>query len=187
MKKNQIVNEAAKVLLSGGVVLSPTDTIWGLHADATNENAIEKIIRLKKRATNKSFIILVSSKKMLKQYLPNFTNEQEVFLKNQKQATTLIYPKVLHLPSMVLANNKSCAIRIVKQSICLNIIKTLNKPLVSTSANISGQKSSIAFTDIPKNIIQNVDFCIPPEYDEKNHTNASQIYKVEKNYFIKIR
>ena len=183
-KDLQIVN----VLKKGQVILYPTDTIWGIGCDATNEKAIVRINAIKKRQQGQPLTILVSDVEMLKNYVeevPAFIYEQlNLFTK----PTTIIYSHAKNLPNSLLGNDNSVGIRVVKDYRFLNqVIKRFSKPLVSTSANVSGQPAPQKFNDILPGIIKRVDYVVPRQFEISGKKQASDIYKISGNHLIKIR
>ena len=150
------VNNALQVLINGGIILYPTDTIWGIGCDATNEKAVAKIFKLKKRVDSKSLISLVADKKQLKKitgYIPS--------LDITSSPTTIIYPFAVGLSKKLVASNGSAAIRIVKDNFCQQLIKNFGKAIVSTSANISGAITPTSFDSIDQQILDGVDYIVP--------------------------
>ena len=148
------IRKAYDVIRKGGVILYPTDTIWGLGCDATNEEAILRIFNIKKREESKSLISLVSNKDQLLEITHSIPN-----IDLTSTPTTIIYPSVVKLSPKLLSNG-SAAIRIVKDDFCRELINKLNTPIVSTSANISGEKSPNQFSEISHDIINNVDYIV---------------------------
>ena len=149
------INKAVEVLQSGGVILYPSDTIWGIGCDATNEQAVEKIYKIKKRNESKALICLVSTKEELTNITQNIPSQAE-----GKKPTTIIYNQVNGLANNLLAENRSAGIRIVQDVFCKKLITKLNKPIVSTSANLSGKLSPTQFLEIADEIKNNVDYIV---------------------------
>ncbi len=165
-------------MLNGGIFLYPTDTIWGLGCLATNEQAIEKIRMAKERVPEKSFIILVESMERLKNYVDKISPKQKDFLLQSERPTTVIFQKVKNLPSALLAKDGSLGIRMVRMDFCEKLISQINGPLVSTSANISGEASPAAFGEISEKLKDRVDFVVNPAlFEEKSNAKASRIVK----------
>lgn len=171
------IEACLSILHSGGVILYPTDTIWGLGCDATNEQSVEKIIQLKKRAAHKSFVVLVSDEKELMQYVATLDLEIFNYLDKQQKPTTVIYPHAIGLAENVLANDGSVAIRICKDEFCKTLIKRFRKPIVSTSANISNEPSPKNFSTIPSIIKKTVDYVVMHRQNEQTETQPSSIIK----------
>ncbi len=176
------VTKTVSVLKKGGTILYPTDTIWGLGCDALNERAVEKVFIVKQRPENKSLILLVDSEEMLAnyvEYIPSITHD---LLQQYNRPLTIIYPRASkRLPREVVAADNSIAIRIVKHQFCQDIIKQLGAPIVSTSANISGEPSPAVFAHINQKIISGVDHVVTLEQNEFRSGMASTIIKLEVN------
>ena len=180
MKKE--INKTLDILKQGGLILYPTDTIWGIGCDATNENAINRIYKLKKRPDHKAFITLVSDKKQLFKYTSIIPK-----IDLSGTPTTIIYPSVIGLSPKLLANNGSAAIRVVNDIFCQEIIKILGNPLVSTSANISGKKNPKKFSEVADEIKKNVDYIVNLRREELM-SKPSKILLIDKDSsIIKIR
>ena len=185
--------EAIDQLKSGNILLCPSDTVWGLSCDATNDQAVQKIIELKQRPPIKSFIVLVHSLDMLGRYVHSFPNFAMDIIEFSEQPLTVIFPKGEKLSKLVINEDHSVAIRLVKPineeaNFCIELIRKFNKPIVSTSANISGEPAPGNFSEIKPEIRLGVDFIIP--YFQNNNTKrqASKIIKLnEDNTFKLIR
>tara|TARA_B100001540_G_C15517547_1_gene510959 strand:+ start:164 stop:721 length:558 start_codon:yes stop_codon:yes gene_type:complete len=179
------IQECCAKIEEGGVVIYPTDTVLGLGCDATNKNAIRKLIKIKKREQSKGLIILVDSINMLSEYVEKIPEAAIEKINKTNHPTTIIYQNPINLPSL-LYNNNSIAIRITKNKYCKKIIYKLKKPIVSTSANISGKPIPINFTDLDNELKNKVD-CILKEKNTNMSNNPSKIYKIEGNTLILIR
>ena len=173
------INQAIKVLQAGGVILYPSDTIWGLGCDATNYNAVSKIFEIKKRSSNKALISLVADKKE-----QEMITGKKINIKIDTHPTTVIYPKAINLAKNLLAKNGSAAIRIVKDDFCIKLIKQFGKPIVSTSANLSGKVNPKKFNDICDEIKNNVDYIVNLRINELMD-NVSKILLIDKDGSIK--
>lgn len=178
-------SQALEVLQSGGTILYPTDTIWGIGCDATNPEAIQKIFDIKKREKNKSLIILVESEKRL-QDLVDVPEMAWQIIDLSEKPVTIVYENPKNLPIELLAQDGSVGIRIVKNDYCKKLISKLNKPLVSTSANLSGQKSPMKFSDISDEIRQSVDYIVEENHDKVSEYAGSSVIKVWNDNQIKI-
>ena len=155
------IDKALEVLEKGGSILYPTDTIWGVGCDATNEDAITKIFKIKKRAENKSLISLVANKEQLKNITGNIPN-----IDITSSPTTIIYPSAVGLNKNLLADNGSAAIRIVQDEFCQRLITKFGKAIVSSSANISGKPSPKNFSEISTEIKSSVDYIVNLRHNE---------------------
>lgn len=178
-------SQALEVLQSGGTILYPTDTIWGIGCDATNPEAIQKIFDIKKREKNKSLIILVESEKRL-QDLVDVPEMAWQIIDLSEKPVTIVYENPKNLPKELLAQDGSVGIRIVKNDYCKKLISKLNRPLVSTSANLSGQKSPMKFSDISDEIKQSVDYIVEENHDKVSEYAGSSVIKVWNDNQIKI-
>ncbi|HOY33462.1 MAG TPA: L-threonylcarbamoyladenylate synthase [Bacteroidales bacterium] len=149
-----------EVIRKGGVILYPTDTVWGLGCDATKPKSIERISQIKRRPENKSMIILLDMPEKLYQYVEEIPEIAYDFINNIDTPLTIIYPKAKNLPKNLVADDGSIAIRIIHDEFCSKLISMMNKPLVSTSANISGEPTPLIFSKISKEIIDQVDYAV---------------------------
>jgi L-threonylcarbamoyladenylate synthase len=184
---NQDIEQCLDVLANSGIILYPTDTIWGLGCDATNAEAVNKIIELKQRPTHKSFVVLVASEREVMQYVSAVDLAVFDFLNEQTTPTTVIYDAAIGLADNVLAADGSVAIRICQDAFCKTLIKRYRKPLVSTSANISNEASPTTFATIHPLIKQGVDYVVQHRQDEAQPANPSAIIKWVNGQAIKIR
>ena len=174
--KHQI-NQSCSFLQKGKTILYPTDTVWGLGCDATNQVAVKKIYKIKNRSESKSLIILVDGMEMLKKYVNAVPIEIENFLRNASKPTTVIYCHPTGLAPNVIAADGTVAIRIVQSDFCKALIQAFGKPIVSTSANFSNQPSPSSFDEIDPLLLKQVDYIVNlPATEAKN--SASQIIKL---------
>ena len=155
------INNALEVLRNGGTILYPTDTIWGIGCDATSEDAVAKIFKIKKREEKKSLISLVANKEQLKSITGKIPN-----LDITSNPTTVIYPYAIGLSKNLLANNGSAGIRIVQDDFCQLLIRKFGKAIVSSSANISGTNSPRKFSEISNEIRLGVDYIVNLRHDQ---------------------
>ncbi len=165
------IKNALELLKSGGTILYPTDTIWGIGCDATNPDAVEKIYSIKKRMESKALISLVANITQLKQLCSKIPKES--FNENP---TTIIYNQVTGLANNLLAPNGSAGIRIAQDKFCKELIKVFGKPIVSTSANISGEHSPINFSEISEEIKKNVDYIVNLRQNEDMQTPSAILH-----------
>jgi L-threonylcarbamoyladenylate synthase len=177
--------EIIATLNNGGTILYPTDTIWGIGCDATNEDACQKILKIKNRPETKSFIILVDSFLMLEKYIPEFPSVCYDLAELATSPLTIIYPNAKGLAPSILAEDGSVGIRLTKDPICLALIRGMKKPLVSTSANISGEKNPDSFSTVNQKIKDGVDKIVMERLEEKQDT-PSQIIKIGLDSSIQI-
>ncbi len=165
--KNEIENALA-VLKKGGIILYPTDTVWGIGCDATNSEAVEKIFKLKKRSDKKSMICLVNDFKMLNEYIEDVPEVAYDILKYAAKPTTIIYDDPIRVAENIIAEDNSLAIRVAKDDFCKKLIRKLRRPLVSTSANISGSNTPQSFAEIDPLILEGVDYVVNLHRDKKS-------------------
>ena len=172
-------------LKSGGTILYPTDTIWGIGCDATNADAINKIFEIKKREKNKSMIILVESEKRLQDLVEVPEMAWEIMDLSEKPVT-IIYDNPKGLPKEILAEDGSIGIRFIKEKKKKKLIGKLNKPLVSTSANLSGDKSPMKFSDINQEIINSVDAIAEENHDKISEYSGSSVLRMWNDGRVKV-
>lgn len=169
------IEQCLEVLQKGGIILYPTDTIWGIGCDATNEAAVAKIIELKQRPAEKSFVVLVASEREILQYTASPDLAVFDYLQTVAKPVTVIYQHAIGLAENVLANDGSVAIRICNEEFCRHLIKRFRKPIVSTSANVSGRTSPSNFAAIDKEITDGVDYVVKYRQDDSRIVQASSI------------
>lgn len=180
------IEKCVEMLLAGKVILYPTDTVWGLGCDATNEAAVAKIYRIKQRQESKSMLVLLDKMDKLPLYVENIPLIAWDLVPTTERPTTYIYPTAYNLPKIMIPYDGSIAIRIVKDGFCHQIIQALNRPLVSTSANVSGTPAPITFEDISDEIKNNVDYIIPEKYNESTDFKPSRIIRFIDDYNFSI-
>ena len=173
------IQDSVEIIKNGGVILHLTDTIWGLGCDPKNHDAVKKLHQIKKRPNNKSYIILISEEGQLYNYVQKIPEIAWEILEVQEEPLTIIYPKGKNLPPEVLAEDGSIAIRLVKDKACLNLLKKLRNGLISSSANISGEKSPTQYSEISDTVLNEVDYIVTS--DVKSHKKASKIIKLGPN------
>ena len=181
------IHSCVEVLNKGGIILYPTDTVWGIGCDATNAKAVEKIYQLKKRPDEKSMIILCGGKKQLLQYVTMADPKVFDFLKTVEKPTTVIYENAKGLAPNLIAKNGSVAIRICNEEFCRQLIKELGRPLVSTSANTSGLSAPASFGEIGEEIKKGVDYIVQYRQSDTTKTSPSTIIRWEGGKAILIR
>ena len=185
MDCKEIIEEAVRVLRQGGVILYPTDTVWGLGCDATSEQAVERIFRIKKRSSAKSLVLLACDMDMVARYVKEIPDIAIDLVEVNDAPMTIIYPGAQLLAPNVVAEDGSVGIRIPLDtednspaSFCRQLVRRLGKPLVSTSANISGEDAPKCFRDISGEIAGSVDYVVPQRLERGASGRASQIIKV---------
>jgi L-threonylcarbamoyladenylate synthase len=182
------IEHTARILLDGGVILYPTDTVWGIGCDATQKDAVEKIYRIKQRSESKSMILLVDSTERLGNYVENLPELAITLINEAKKPLTIIYPKAKNLPWNVVAVDGSVAIRVVNHEFCKQLIRQINAPLVSTSANISGNPAPAKFEEISMEIKQQMDSIVDLRFDLSGNPQPSTLIKlIDQTHFEVIR
>jgi len=185
---NTSLELALPILRKGGIILYPTDTIWGLGCDATNSDAIKRIYRLKNREEKKSLIILVEDLDMLKQYVSAPSPILLSYIFSATKPTTAIFKNAIHLPEVLVNEDGTIAVRIPKDDFCIQLIHQFKKPLVSTSANISGEPSPQNFMEVSDKIKNGVDYIVQHRQNDLSKSTPSSIIKLnEKNVIDFIR
>ncbi|MCK0190759.1 L-threonylcarbamoyladenylate synthase [Arenibacter sp. F20364] len=169
------VNQCFDILTKGGLILYPTDTVWGIGCDATNEAAVEKIYTLKQRSNTKTMICLVANDFMLEQHVTTVPELAYDILDLATKPTTIVYESPKGVAKNLIANDDTLAIRVAKDQFCQYLIKKFKKPIVSTSANIAGQPTPTSFKEIPDEILKGVDYIVNLDRDKINSTPSSII------------
>lgn len=182
---NEEINNALNVLKRGGIILYPTDTVWGIGCDSTNADAIDKIYALKKRQENKALICLVSDFKMLNQYVEEVPEVAYDILKYAAKPTTIVYDKPIRIAENLVGEDNTLGIRVTKDDFCNRLIRKLKKPLVSTSANISGEKTPENFAQISPAILKGVDYVVNLQQSNKA-AKPSAIIKLSNDGKVKV-
>lgn len=187
MDTKSIVNEALQVLKDGGVILYPTDTVWGIGCDATNKEAVAKVFEIKKRSEAKSLVLLACDLDMVAKYVKEIPNIAIDLVEVNDAPMTIIYPGAQYLAPNVVAEDGSVGIRIpcVEDEMlegggafCRQLVRRLRKPLVSTSANISGEPTPKNFNEISEDIKSAVDYIVPRALENGATGRSSQIIKL---------
>ncbi len=181
----KFVQEAVAHLKKGNTILYPTDTIYGIGCDATNFEAVEKIYSIKERDPSKSLLILVDSFPMLDQYIEEVPDMAWEVLKVNKDPLTIVFDRPKGVAENLIASDNSLAVRVTNDPLCREIIRALRKPIVSTSANISGHPSPVHFEDISKELLERVDHVVDLPLPAKN-LKPSAIMKISNDGLIKI-
>jgi len=175
------VKKAGAILKSGGTILYPTDTIWGIGCDATRQECIQNIYHIKQRADSKSMLVLVDGITMLENYVESIPAQAMEIIEKAEKPTTIIYPGARNLAANLLAPDGSIGIRITSDPFCKKLIGFTGLPIVSTSANISGDTAPSSFYQILSPILQNVDYLVNWRQDERTTSSPSAIVKLEKD------
>ncbi|TSD63253.1 threonylcarbamoyl-AMP synthase [Inquilinus sp. KBS0705] len=175
------VNKALKVIQDGGIILYPTDTIWGIGCDATNTEAINKIYALKQRDESKSMIVLIDNDNKLASYITEVPDIAYDLIEYAENPLTLIMPWARNLSPAIIAEDGSVGIRVSNHPFCQQLIQRLRKPLVSTSANISGRPSPEYFSKIDQDIIDGVDYVVDIDQYSTESKKPSTIMRLDPN------
>jgi len=179
--------QAAKVIRKGGVILYPTDTIWGIGCDAFNQKAAELIRDIKDREQEKSFIVLMKDMEQLNRYVDHVPTEALTAIESTTRPLTVIYEAVRGMAASIYASDRTVAIRVVNEPFCQNLIAELDKPIVSTSANISGQSTAGDFASVPNAIKEQVDYIANYRQEEQMNSRPSRIIKIQNGEIKVIR
>ncbi len=179
------IEKTINVLKRGGLILYPTDTVWGIGCDATNPGAIDKIYKLKQRVESKTMICLVSDFKMLQQYVEEVPEVAYDILKYATKATTIIYDRPLRVAENIITQDNTLGIRVVRDPFCGKLIRKFKRPVVSTSANISGKPSPKNFEEIATLILEGVDYVVNLPLQNKG-AKPSSIIKIGGDSTVKI-
>ncbi|MFB9058130.1 L-threonylcarbamoyladenylate synthase [Mariniflexile ostreae] len=185
LNQNKEITNALHVLKQGGLILYPTDTVWGIGCDATNPKAIEKIYKLKQRIDSKALICLVADDRMLKKYVKHIPQVALDIIDITETPTTIIYDDAQNLATNLVAEDGTIAIRIPDDEFCFQLTRKLNGAIVSTSANISGSPTPKSFKEIPQAILKGVDYVVNLRHDEIC-TKPSAIIKLSHNGVVKV-
>jgi L-threonylcarbamoyladenylate synthase len=170
--------KAAEVLQQGGVILYPTDTIWGIGCDATNPVAVEKVYRIKERPVEKSMLILVADIEMAEKYTHDTPDLTWEVMEEALDPLTLIFPHARNLAANLPAPDGSIGIRLPKDPFCLELIRLYGKPIVSSSANLSNQMPPQLFIDIPQEFIALVDYVVKWRQDDFKPCTPSTVVRL---------
>lgn len=179
------ITHTQEIINKGGIVLYPTDTIWGIGCDATNADAVSKIYKLKQRAESKSMLCLVSSIRMLERYVETIPEMAFSILEHANRPTTIIYDKPMGVAENLIATDNSLGIRMVNNGFAYELLKKLKRPIVSTSANISGMPSPQSFKEIDPHILNGVDYVVNLP-DENTAATPSSIIRLKNDGQVQI-
>lgn len=171
------VHQAFEVIKNGGIILYPTDTVWGIGCDASNAEAVKKIYALKQRAESKSMIVLVNGERMLHNIFKEIPEVAWQIMDFATKPTTLILDQPRNVAKEIISPDASLGVRLVSEPFCFKLIERMKAPLVSTSANISGDASAMSFQEINPVILQGVDYVVNLQRDKKA-TAPSTIIKL---------
>lgn len=182
----EALQKALEVLKSGGIILYPTDTIWGIGCDATKADAVEKVYALKNRVDSKSMIVLLDEEAKLNRFVKDVPGLAWDILEMSEEPLTIIYDDARNLAPNVIAEDGSVGIRVTHDAFCQQLIRKFGRPIVSTSANISGEMAPRNFSEIAEEIKKGVDYVVAYRQLETRKAQASKIIKLSNDGRIKI-
>ncbi|MGQ2982655.1 L-threonylcarbamoyladenylate synthase [Flavobacterium sp.] len=182
---NTEVHNAFEAIKNGGIILYPTDTVWGIGCDATNPEAVKKIYALKQREESKSMIVLMNSDRMMHNVFKEIPEVAWQILDLSEKPTTLILDNPRNVAPNIIAEDKTLGIRLVTEPFCFKLMERMKKPLVSTSANISGRPTPTSFKEIDHHILDGVDYVVNL-HREKVSAKPSAIIKLGNNLQVKV-
>lgn len=174
----EIIDEAVSILKAGGVILYPTDTVWGLGCDATNAEAVAKVFAIKRRSEAKSLVLLACDLDMVALHVKEIPSIAIDLVEVNDAPMTIVYPGAQGLAANVVAEDGSVGIRIPRHEFCEHLVRRLRRPLVSTSANVSGEPAPSSFSEIAPEILGAVDWVAPRKFEQGSTGRASQIIKL---------
>lgn len=172
---NHEIDPCIKILEKGGLILYPTDTVWGIGCDATSETAVQKVYDLKKRDDSKALICLVANDAMLERHIEHVPELAYDIMDLATKPTTIIYDRPKGVALNLIAADNTLAVRVASDKFCRYLIHKFRKPIVSTSANVSGQPSPATFHEIPKSILKGVDYVVNLQPERPNAVPSSII------------
>jgi len=170
--------KAVEVLRAGGIILYPTDTVWGIGCDATNAVAVKRIYEIKHREDSKSMLILMENENLLNSYVTEVPEVAWDLIEVSESPLTIIYPAAKNLAANLLAADRSIGIRITREAFTQQLIQRFRRPIVSTSANISGEKSPRNFAEISSEIKDKMDYVVNYRRDDLSESVPSSIIKL---------
>ena len=182
----QEINKAIAILSEGGLILYPTDTVWGIGCDATNEAAVQKVYQLKERSDSKALICLVANDPMLEKYITKVPDLAYDIIDVATKPTTIIYDNPRGVAKNLIASDNTLAVRVATDKFCQYLINKFKKPIVSTSANISGQPTPKNFSEISDSILKGVDYVVNLQQDVKTNARSSAIIKLSNSGLVKV-
>jgi L-threonylcarbamoyladenylate synthase len=172
------IQAALRVLRNGGTIVYPTDTIWGIGCDATNKSAVSKIYEIKERSDEKSMLVLLHSENLLPSYVREVPEVAWQLIEVSVNPITIIYPGAKNLAENLTGPDRTIGIRLTEDPFCSKLIELFRKPIVSTSANISGKPSPSIFNEIEEAILNKVDYVVQWRQEDVSRSKASSIIKL---------
>lgn len=179
-------DEAVRVMRGGGIILYPTDTVWGLGCDATNAAAVERIYRLKRSENKKSMLVLCASADMTVRYVNKAPGVAFEVMELATSPLTAILPGAAGVAENLIPEEGTLGVRIPDHEFCRRMLAGLKKPIVSTSANISGEATPVGLQDVAKEVVDGVDFVVNPRFEGKPTRKASSIIAFGEGGEVKI-
>ena len=179
------INKCLEILHSGGIILYPTDTVWGIGCDATREDAVEKIYKLKKRSESKSMLCLVANDAMLEAYVEAVPDLAYDIIDLAERPVTIIYDNPKGIASNLVSSDNTLAIRVARDKFCRTLIQKFKKPIVSTSANLAGEQTPKSFSEIKQPILKGVDYVVNLNPDGMD-ARPSSIIKLSNDGTVKV-
>ncbi len=186
MDEKNILTEILQILRQGGLILYPTDTIWGIGCDATNDVAVQKLIKLKRRTEAKGLVVLVDQLGRLPSYVDEIPDLAWDLIELSDKPLTLVFDRGKNLAPSTYGPNGSIAIRVTQSKFCQQLVSRLGKPIVSSSANFCGMSYPATFGDIRPDIISAVDYVVPQSFDVGSTGKPSSIIAIGKGNLIKV-
>lgn len=180
------VAKAAEIVKRGGLILYPTDTVWGIGCDASNPEAVKKVYALKRRADNKAMIVLVSSADEVGNYVESMPDIARDLIEVSENPLTIVYDRGTRLAPELLGEDGTVGIRVTREAFSANLCRKLRRPLVSTSANISGEPAAALFPEISEEIINGVDYVVDYRRDDLQRKRPSTVMRLSSNGVFKI-
>jgi L-threonylcarbamoyladenylate synthase len=180
------IKQCVEVLRAGGIILYPTDTIWGIGCDATNKQAVEKVYQLKQRFDNQKMLVLVHNDAMVERYVDDAPEVAFQLIECAEKPLTIIFENAKNLAENILGDNRSIGIRVTKEAFSQKLIERFRKPIVSTSANIHNQPSPAIFSQIAKEIVDGVDYVVKYRQDDKKEQKPSSLMIIKPSGEFKI-
>ncbi len=179
------ISKCLEVLQSGGLIVYPTDTVWGIGCDATNEEAVRKIYELKKRSDTKTMLCMVANDAMLERHVTSVPDLAYDMMDLSEKPITIVYDDPRGVAQNLIADDQTLAIRVTNDRFCKNLIQRFAKPIVSTSANLAGEPTPRSYAEISEHILKGVDYVVNLKRDAMN-ANPSSIIKLGKDGTVKV-
>lgn len=180
------IKKACEVLRQGGLILYPTDTVWGIGCDATNSEAVARVYNLKQRCDSKALIVMLADENQLCRYIDDVPDIAYELIDVATKPLTIVYDNAINLCKELCAEDGSVGIRITRENFSKRLCKAFRRPIVSTSANISGQPTPIMFKDISNEIISGVDYVVENKRNQNGKATPSSVIKLSHDNSIKI-